>query len=91
MVAFTYSGIAMGAALGGPLSAFLVEQIGWRSLFYIEGSIAIFWSILWFFLVDESPTTHPRISEKEKQYILTSIGQQHAGRKLSIPWCSIIR
>ena len=68
-----------------------MQQIGWRALFYIQGCIALVWSALWFVLIDEFPSNHPRISEREKNTILGSIGQQHAGRRLQIPWCSILR
>jgi len=35
----------------------------------IVGAIGVIWSILWFFLVYNSPATHPRISAEERQYI----------------------
>ncbi|KAL7644551.1 UNVERIFIED_CONTAM: hypothetical protein RMT77_004087 [Armadillidium vulgare] len=91
MVAFTYSGIAIGAALGGPFSEYILQFIGWRTLFYTQGILALLWGMFWFFLVSDSPSNHPKITNKERQKILTSIGQQHAGKGVSVPWCSIIR
>ncbi|KAB7494984.1 Vesicular glutamate transporter 3 [Armadillidium nasatum] len=91
MVAFTYSGIAIGAALGGPFSEYILKFIGWRTLFYTQGILALLWGMFWFFLVSDSPSNHPKITNKERQKILTSIGQQHAGKGVAVPWCSIIR
>lgn len=91
MVAFTYSGLAVGAALGGPLSEWLVLMIGWRGLFYSQGAVALVWCILWYFLVTENPSQHPRISLQEKNHITSSIGVQHAWRGLPVPWFHIFR
>ena len=33
------------------------------------GVIGIIWAIMWFFLVYNSPATHPRISPEEREYI----------------------
>ncbi|KAF2367732.1 RNA polymerase II heptapeptide repeat eukaryotic [Trinorchestia longiramus] len=91
MVAFTYSGIGVGAAVGGPIAAWLVRSIGWQSLFYLQGSTAVLWCGLWYWTVYESPSRHPRISTKELHRITSSIGHQHAYRSLPVPWGAIIK
>ena len=35
----------------------------------IAGVVGVIWSIMWFFLVYDSPAQHPRISAEERQYI----------------------
>ncbi|ROT83908.1 hypothetical protein C7M84_022912 [Penaeus vannamei] len=91
MVAYTYSGLAVGAALGGPVSEWMVTVIGWRALFYLQGAVALVWCVLWQFLVAENPAKHPRITTQEKTHITSSIGAQHAWRGLPVPWPHIFR
>ena len=44
--------------------------------------------IFWFVLVADTPAEHPRISQEERQYIETSIGQSSTvdRKKLDTPW-----
>ena len=49
---------------------------GWPSLFYVYGGICVLFVVLWMLTIYDSPMDHPRISEKEKQYIL-QIGRAH--------------
>ena len=48
-------------------------------LLYISGGAVLFWTVLWFVLVYDSPLKHPRISEQEKKYIVESTGFQKEG------------
>ena len=45
---------------------------GWPSMFYIGGTMCILFCIVWVFAVYDSPREHPRITERERQYIETS-------------------
>lgn len=81
----------MGAALGGPVSEWVVTVIGWRALFYCQGVVALVWCVMWQLLVAENPSNHPRITPEEKNHISTSIGAQHAGRGLPVPWTHLFR
>ncbi len=68
-----------------PLAGFLcdLEALGggWPLAFYIPGLMGVVWFIVWVFLVYDSPQTHPRISDDEKEYIITSIGD---AKKISV-------
>ena len=59
----------MGTILGIPLSGYIADTLGWDAMFYIEASIALCFVVLWMVLVYESPQKHPRISDKELEYI----------------------
>ena len=39
-----------------------------------QGGIALIWTLLWAYLVYDTPFKHPRISCEEKAYIIESIG-----------------
>jgi hypothetical protein len=51
---------------------------------------AIFWFVLWFFVVSSGPDKDKWITETEKVFIMESLkGQKSAGYHLKTPWKSI--
>lgn len=40
------------------------------------GAVGLVWFILWVFLMYDSPNTHPRISERERLYITSSLKKE---------------
>lgn len=61
----------MGTILVQVSSGFLLKytQNNWTLVFYLCGSIALVWSILWMLLVYNSPNEHPTITEHELDYL----------------------
>lgn len=49
---------------------------GWMSMFYAFGAASVLMAIMWMFVVYDSPAEHPRITEKEKKYILDQFDGQ---------------
>jgi len=49
------------------LSGYLINAVGWRMMFILEGVPAIIWAFLWWILVDEKPKDATWISDSEKQ------------------------
>ncbi|KAJ3608792.1 hypothetical protein NHX12_023322 [Muraenolepis orangiensis] len=85
LLAISSSGASFGAFLALPLTAYICQTLGWPAVFYICGGSGCLWSLFWFILVADDPRTHPRISEEEKTYIVTSIGPQGSGHGWSVP------
>lgn len=51
----------------------------------------MFWSILWFWVVFETPAVHPRISPEERKEIEDAIGNTTSKKKPTyVPWKSIL-
>ena len=48
-------GFTAGAALGGFVAAWLIPDFGWRSVFYVGGSIPLVLSVVMFLWLHESP------------------------------------
>ncbi|KAF5302591.1 hypothetical protein FQA39_LY10209 [Lamprigera yunnana] len=73
-----FSGALFGGTLGTvvtwPLSGSIIEQWGWKWAFCVQGCLALVFCCLWILLISDSPETHKRISEEEKNYILKSLG-----------------
>uniref|UniRef100_A0A2K5K551 Major facilitator superfamily (MFS) profile domain-containing protein n=1 Tax=Colobus angolensis palliatus TaxID=336983 RepID=A0A2K5K551_COLAP len=78
-----------GAVVAMPLAGVLVQYIGWSSVFYIYGMFGIIWYMFWLLQAYECPAAHPTISNEEKTYIETSIGEGASVvslSKFSTPW-----
>ena len=42
---------------------------------FVSGCLGVIWSVIWWFFSHERPGTHPTISDAERIYIETSIGE----------------
>ncbi|CAL1270130.1 unnamed protein product [Larinioides sclopetarius] len=62
---------------------------GWPSVFYLSGTAGLFWCLLCFLCVYESPNVHPTISLNELEYIQKNIGPPVKEMK-KVPWKSMI-
>lgn len=81
---------ALGAAITMPICGFLISYLGWASVFYFTGGVGLFWSILWFIVIFESPAAHPRISPEERKEIEDAIGASTSKKRPTyVPWSSI--
>lgn len=56
--------------IAGVLAA---STVGWPSIFYIFGTLTIFWSIGFFFYGADSPLDYRDISEEERKFIEDSL------------------
>ncbi|GJQ83645.1 hypothetical protein Trydic_g14355 [Trypoxylus dichotomus] len=83
---------ALGAAFTMPVCGFLIDRLGWASVFYVTGAVGLVWSVSWFFLVFDSPADHPRISAEERLEIETKIaeGSGRGQKPKSVPWCAML-
>ncbi|KAH9488856.1 hypothetical protein Btru_059285, partial [Bulinus truncatus] len=89
LATISFCGSYAGAVLGMPLSGILTRYMGWQSGFYVFGVLGAIWSVAWWFLSYERPSTHPTISEEERVYIETSIGESTMSNKnIRTPWVS---
>jgi len=79
-----FIGAELGTVSGLLLTGFIIENIGWEAVFYIEGCFGVVWAVFWLLTVHDNPEEHPRISEKEKTYIKTQIAKDaHVSNKVN--------
>ena len=71
-----------------PACGYLCEFVNWESAFYVFGAIGIAWFLVWAALVYDSPDTHPRISQKEKEFLQVKVSSvcQYIHLLFSPPW-----
>ncbi|XP_070533110.1 sialin-like [Ptychodera flava] len=90
LAAFTYAGAQFGTVVALPISGLLCDsKWGWPSVFYVFGISGCLWFIIWMILVYETPSSHPRISQEEREYIEKSLGEEINSKSLYVPWLSI--
>ena len=92
-VTFVYAGTQLGTVIGMSLSGVLCDHGfagGWPSVFYVFGAAGCVWSFAWFLLCHNSPSTHPRISVAERQYIQKSMESREASVKPPTPSLSMV-
>jgi ACS family sodium-dependent inorganic phosphate cotransporter len=82
---------SLGVAVTLPMCGYLIDYWGWPSVFYVTGTIALTWTICWFYLIYDSPEQHPRISENEKLKLRHEIKRDvPSAKKKSTPWKKIL-
>ena len=65
------SGAAIGGIVAYPFIGVLSAYMGWQSIFIVVSILGFLWLIPWFYIVKSPPKDHPKLSEEEKQYILS--------------------
>jgi len=73
--------------LGGPatvlwmsvISGYLIEAVGWRWMFILEGLPTIIWAFLWWWLVCERPADARWMSAEEKAALAAELEREQAG------------
>lgn len=87
----SFQGFSFGIGLTYPLCGFLIANFGWRIVFYVTGTIGVLWCGIWWLLAFDSPASHPRISQAERLYIESHVGNTVVGDKgMAVPWKSIV-
>nr|CAD7402565.1 unnamed protein product [Timema cristinae] len=86
----SYMGSSVGAALTFPMCGQLISWFDWPSVFYTTGVLGSVWFAAWWLLVYETPAEHPRISDFERKYIETSLGNSISEKRPPTPWRNIL-
>lgn len=77
-------GGALGTVFTWPLAGLLMESFGWVYAFYVPAAITMVAMLVWVYLVADSPSEHPRITEVERDYIAKSLGDTVSNKKVGI-------
>ncbi|GEO06171.1 2-ketogluconate transporter [Adhaeribacter aerolatus] len=63
------------------LSGYLVETMGWRWMFILEGLPAIIWAFFWWRLVEDKPAAATWLTEPEKQALADQLHAEQQSLK----------
>jgi len=90
MTTIVFAGAQLGTVVGYPLTEAILVSWGWEAVFYVEGVIALAWSVLWFSIVSNSPKDCRFIKEAERKFIESKIGQTKDNKSPPVPWKEIL-
>ena len=62
----------VGTIIGYPLTAAIIDNLGWKAVFYIKAILVIVWCLLWFLVITDKPEDFKWITDEEKNYIRKS-------------------
>lgn len=65
--------MVIASALGGIIIQFVPG--GWPNVFYIFGFVGIVWYVIWCLLCYNDPSSHPFITDAERDYLAQTLGQ----------------
>lgn len=63
------------------LSGYLIESVGWRWMFILEGLPAVIWAFLWWKLVIDEPKDAKWLSDSEKRDLQAELEKEQQGIK----------
>ncbi len=63
------------------LSGYLINSVGWRWMFILEGAPAIIWAFFWWRLVDDKPKNSTWLTADEKQALEDQLQKEQQGIK----------
>lgn len=87
----TLCGGVLGTVISWPICGIIIETLGWPSVFYVTGAVALLFTGVWFLLAYDSPTKHPRISQKERDYIENQVVGISKSSKLIPPYFKMMK
>ncbi|KAL7632063.1 UNVERIFIED_CONTAM: hypothetical protein RMT77_017604 [Armadillidium vulgare] len=87
MSTVSYSGYAIGGLVSLFVSGWLSENLGWRSIFYVGGALALITPPLWIFFVKDHPKDHPKLTAYERNLLKDNINIR---TQKNVPWLKII-
>jgi MFS family permease len=67
------SGITVGQMVAYPLTTWVILHSSWPMVFYINGILGVIWAAAWLWYATDTPSTHPRIGQTERDYIETRL------------------
>lgn len=63
------------------LSGYLIESMGWRWMFIIQGVPGIIWAFIWWKMIDEKPKDAIWLSVEEKEAVEKQLSEEQIGIK----------
>ncbi|KAK8735460.1 hypothetical protein OTU49_005402 [Cherax quadricarinatus] len=88
--AIIYAGVPAGTVVAFPASAVIIDMLGWEAVFYLQGAVTLLWCLAWFLIVTDSPADYRWITNQEKNYIMSTIGDTKSKKSQAVPWKSMI-
>ncbi|WP_034912131.1 MFS transporter [Erwinia sp. 9145] len=79
-VGFTNAGQPLGAAVAAPVVGLVGLHFGWRISFVVIAVLGFIWLLFWLWLFRDKPEQHSRVTDAERQLIVTQRPASRAGK-----------
>src|SRR5215510_4142341 len=76
---FSISGVTAGQVVAYPLTTWIIAQSSWPTVFYINAVFGFVWAAIWLWYAADSPATHSKISQTERDYIMAHLPPRFPG------------
>jgi len=86
----THAGSRLGAALTPPIVVALMLAFGWRTPFFVFGSMGLVWAAVWYFYYRDTPDEHASVNPAERDLIRASLGRPKGSGTQKVPWRAIL-
>lgn len=86
----THAGSRLGQAFTPPIVVAMIGVWGWRSPFWMFGSLGVVWAAVWYYWYRDTPQEHASVNQAELQLIEASLGPPKL-RVTGTPWKFILR
>ncbi|CAL4128782.1 unnamed protein product, partial [Meganyctiphanes norvegica] len=90
LITICHIGSALSLIFLNPFLAVLIKGVGWEAAFYVPAAITLVWCIIWFIVVSDSPHNHRWITNAEKDYIVSSMGETKLIKRPPVPWRALL-
>ena len=85
-----WMGSRMGGALAPLLSIYLASEFGWRTVFYIFGSLGVVWATVWWLWFKDEPREMKGISPAEVKFIEETRSVKSSSHSL-LSWKTVLQ
>ncbi|EKX41753.1 hypothetical protein GUITHDRAFT_42162, partial [Guillardia theta CCMP2712] len=89
MVGFVYAGAYTGNVVTFPLSAWIMDTYGWRTIFYFFACLGFLWCLLFHLFTTSTPSQHRSMHAAELNKILATT-QVAEDVPATVPWKKIL-
>ncbi|WP_034949035.1 MFS transporter [Erwinia oleae] len=79
-VGFTNAGQPLGAAVAAPVVGLVGLHFGWRISFVVIAVLGFIWLLFWLWLFRDKPEQHNRVTDAERQLIVTQRPASRPGK-----------
>jgi ACS family glucarate transporter-like MFS transporter len=84
-------GIGLGSAMTPPLVAWLMIQYGWKTAFYVTGSLGIVVAGAWYLFSRDDPREHPGVNQRELDWITRTPGESQSALSTKQPMADLLK
>lgn len=86
----THAGSRIGAACTPPLVVWLIVTYGWRTPFFVFGTMGLLWAAVWYFYYRDTPEEHRGVNSAELALIQSATRTARAKDRQAVPWGPIL-